>query len=950
MDAQEFSFYKRAFNSNFNQAFVYDLLVDENHVLWAASSEGVLRASLNHDTLLVHSASSERTNFSTALVKHDRSIYAGYFDGSVWEISGLSIQDSLFYIGRQVNELKFFEASIYAQSSELLVAYNLENKQLDTVFHSTDSEITDFELVPNGVLISTRNGLYYKENGKASQLILEEEVLNISRSENKVWFITFQAIYQFEDNKPTEYLKLANELDASSVEDLLFIPFSNRFWLATNTGLKLVNRRGMVEQAKGLVSNLGAAINSLVLDKEALWLGTYGEGVWFAMPNAAPVWYDQIKDFKQEGEFWVASTQNTLYWGIEQPEFKATDSLQINSRVYFLPRKDGNFWLVEKGSLYQVKNGSKNLIVSKLPNSELLAFEQLDTKTLAISFRFLGLYIINVEDKAIQKIWNTRNGMLHNDITQVLNWQEKGELWCLSRESGISIISNQTVSRYVTASEGLQSMENTAMALYRGEVWVSSEGGGLTVIDRNYNTQAVRLNEGSAPEYFYGLAADSNLLVYSRTHLYSVSPQRTLKFEIPQYAQSVIPFEGRAVNGKSSYWIKCYRGYLRIPKNTFSFLQEPILLKIQSASSDISGEIEPGTSLPNGKHELRIQFELSSSNPLASKSVEYKLEGYHNRWQQSNKDEVLLSSVRYGDYELFVRVSGKEYPVLAFSVNPPFWRQPWFIASLFFIIIVAYVLLLRWRTLRLKRRNEELEVIVAERTADLAKKNKELQQFTYAISHDLKNPAANITELITALREDVANPAEEVEFYLKQLEKASGKLYQNLLDLLEVLKHANSGELPTEDVDIKEQIEDIRDKISNQISSNNAQIELNLEHFNSLVYNKVNLHSILYNLISNGIKYRRKEEDPIVRISSFETNKHYGLRIQDNGLGIDLEKNKDMLFGLFKRFHSHVEGSGVGLYLVNAIIEKNGGFIELESEPGKGSTFSLHLVPKAGVA
>ena len=103
------------------------------------------------------------------------------------------------------------------------------------------------------------------------------------------------------------------------------------------------------------------------------------------------------------------------------------------------------------------------------------------------------------------------------------------------------------------------------------------------------------------------------------------------------------------------------------------------------------------------------------------------------------------------------------------------------------------------------------------------------------------------------------------------------------------------------------------------------------------------VESILYNLISNAIKYRDPERSPHIAIKTTHENEFVCLAVMDNGLGIDLKKYKQNIFSLYKRFHLHVEGKGLGLYLVKTQIEALGGRVEVRSEPNEGTTFQIYF-------
>jgi hypothetical protein len=103
------------------------------------------------------------------------------------------------------------------------------------------------------------------------------------------------------------------------------------------------------------------------------------------------------------------------------------------------------------------------------------------------------------------------------------------------------------------------------------------------------------------------------------------------------------------------------------------------------------------------------------------------------------------------------------------------------------------------------------------------------------------------------------------------------------------------------------------------------------------------VHSILYNLLNNAIKYRSPERKPVITITSQQSEHYFILEIADNGLGIDLKQNGDNLFKLYKRFHFHTEGKGLGLYLVKLQVEALGGYIKVDSEINRFTRFTIYL-------
>ena len=103
------------------------------------------------------------------------------------------------------------------------------------------------------------------------------------------------------------------------------------------------------------------------------------------------------------------------------------------------------------------------------------------------------------------------------------------------------------------------------------------------------------------------------------------------------------------------------------------------------------------------------------------------------------------------------------------------------------------------------------------------------------------------------------------------------------------------------------------------------------------------LDSILINVITNGLKYCSDERDSYIKIYLIEQDNFLVLCVEDNGLGIDLEKNRDKIFGMYKTFHEHPDSRGIGLFITKNQIEAMGGKIEVESVVGKGSIFKIYL-------
>ncbi|SDL92476.1 Histidine kinase-, DNA gyrase B-, and HSP90-like ATPase [Catalinimonas alkaloidigena] len=256
---------------------------------------------------------------------------------------------------------------------------------------------------------------------------------------------------------------------------------------------------------------------------------------------------------------------------------------------------------------------------------------------------------------------------------------------------------------------------------------------------------------------------------------------------------------------------------------------------------------------------------------------------------------------------------------------------------------------LREQEKRLKAINLELEERVQERTAELLLKNQELEKinrdldnFVYAASHDLKAPIANIDGLLQLLRKTLKNRLNEKEDQLFALANQSiSKFSSTLNDLGEVIKVQRLDGEAIRLVSLPDVVSDVKQDLTSLIAETGATFEEDYE-VKEMTFARKNLRSIFYNLMVNALKYRSPARPPHVRIRTYRGKGQVVFQVQDNGLGLS-RSQQTKLFTLFKRMHTHVEGSGVGLSIVKRIIDNNGGTIEVESEVDRGTTFIVRL-------
>ncbi len=237
---------------------------------------------------------------------------------------------------------------------------------------------------------------------------------------------------------------------------------------------------------------------------------------------------------------------------------------------------------------------------------------------------------------------------------------------------------------------------------------------------------------------------------------------------------------------------------------------------------------------------------------------------------------------------------------------------------------------------KLEKKTKELR----QSNKELIRHNNELEQFSNTLSHNLRGPVANLLGLSNLFKIDnsEANRMNVADHIYKSAEALDGVIK----DLNKIVELRNNLHQIKEKIEIKEEIDGIWLILEPNIKQCNGKLLLDIEA--PLIYGvRSYFYSVIYNLISNAIKYRHQDRDCLIRIKTSLTESEFIIIIQDNGIGIDLKKHGDKMFGMYKRFHTHLEGKGLGLFLAKQQVEAMGGSISVESELNVGTRFIIKL-------
>ncbi|MBG8554667.1 PAS domain-containing sensor histidine kinase [Hymenobacter guriensis] len=241
---------------------------------------------------------------------------------------------------------------------------------------------------------------------------------------------------------------------------------------------------------------------------------------------------------------------------------------------------------------------------------------------------------------------------------------------------------------------------------------------------------------------------------------------------------------------------------------------------------------------------------------------------------------------------------------------------------------------------QLRSRNTDLAAL----NQQLTRTNIDLDNFIYTASHDLKAPITNIEGLLHVLQSmlTTSTAAPEVGPVLGMMYESVARFKRTIHHLADVTKLQKEHTQPTTEVALAPVLRDVQLDLAPLLSETGARLTIDVEACPSVRFSVKNLRSVLFNLLSNALKYRRPDRLPEIRVACHPDGDYTVLTVQDNGLGLAPEQLPE-LFTMFRRLHSHVEGTGLGLYMVKRSVENAGGRVSVTSEPGVGSVFSVYF-------
>jgi len=584
---------------------------------------------------------------------------------------------------------------------------------------------------------------------------------------------------------------------------------------------------------------------------------------------------------------------------------------------------------------------------------------------------------------------------LSDDLVVVLFEDSRGNLW-VGTENGLNLFDTEkgTFKRFMHHTENDNSIINNSIkALYEdesGRLWIGTSGGMSIMNIKNFQVVTSPISEFLSYQVVNGILEDENNLLWvsTNTGLYSHNPtsNETQRFSTSDglqgnefnYGSSVksektgMMFFG-GINGLNSFMPKDIVFSSFNPNIVITDLK--VLGKSVSKSNLINDKVLINESLPylneiTLTHEETVfSVEFSSLDYASSNQnkYRYKLEGHDELWNYTDASRRIATYMNLppDDYKLYIQGTNSDgvwstnERVLNITILPPWWATWWFrivlaiaIISLFFLLHYSRVRLLKKQKYKLNEMVEERTEIIQNQIQELVIKNKELEEstkelndvnreldeFAYVISHDLKAPLRGIANLSEWISNDYKDKLDEkgLEFLSMMVSKV--KKLETLIN--DILEYSRTGK--SERIFVKVNLNNI---ISNVLDALQVPDHFTIEVDDLPEVNgvKTEWYQILQNLITNGIKYNKKEKG-LIKIYCEKIEGHQTISVWDNGIGIK-EKYFDKIFKVFQTLNVDfdINSTGIGLATVRKLVELNNAKILVESEVDEYTCFSIEL-------
>lgn len=762
-------------------------------------------------------------------------------------------------------------------------------------------------------------------------------------------------LYVFHPNN--RITKISNDysldVEDSTKTDYHFIDNSNLTCkIIDKKSIKILNKKKQVlfhiTTKNGLVND---EINSALVDREnILWIATKKNGIYSLplqnFPSYKWEYGSLVNSYQLNNETHLLTFKNNIVkmrFNGEKPTFSTVFTnknkvlncaiIQYGNELFYGTNQGMFLYFNETKTEFSFNElTEKNVThIEKLGNGDLLIIADNRIYMYVVYTNEINLFpgLANFQANSLQK--------LNNEIYLL----GKGNIYQLKNKKFNALLSSHKIARsqnFVHIAEGT-----------KGTFWLSSDNGGLFYHSpeedklENFNQDKnIPLNSA-----YSSLQDENNLWITTKSEIvwYDITKNTFSRFG-SKYLNSTnfLPF---TIKNKKNLYFTTKEGLVQT-FDSKSFVSSSNILNITNMF--VQGKTTDTDSIIEVKYNsFPIQFDYQSISLKEKTYYQIKLEGKDEEWSNSTlKTSISYPSLGPGNYTFRVRTVDPINEVvlntdkLEFTVLLPYWKTAYFIYILLGILAFFIFLFYLFRVWTLKKRAIKLEKLIDEKTYVLSAQNQNIEQFSYSLSHDLKNPINNIKGLVEIMEESEDDSQNEIR---KLLMSSAQLLEDKIKATLKTIKQMQANKKNVELLYFNNIMNETKRSLLMLIKNNDVKFNTHFKA-NSIQYSSSILESIFYNLMSNSIKYGSKKRKTIIDISARKEGEIYILEFEDNGIGMDMEKDLEKVFSIFERVDDeNATGTGLGLYMVKQMIELNGGSISVTSELDKGTKFTIKLTP-----
>lgn len=929
------------------------------------------------------------------------------FDGKKFEIFDQTnvpyLSSNTVYEGTQDQQGNLW----FCTGSSGIIGYDgkrfIKLPQNDSIPGSIVSLVSDSR---NNLWIGSKNNGLYKINssGQLSKQdnIPDVTIHDIKEDANKnIWVATDnRGIFKVSDKK-VEEISQKDGLPSNLISTLY--ADKNTLYVGTLNGISVIKD----DEIENIKAFEGEIINDLAIDDfGVLWVGSERGLIRYHLNDQTYELFSEKEGlpgkravdlfFDNEGSLWVCTYEGGLVrfksgiiTNLTIKNGLSTNQVHIVGRYgdkHYIGTQDGmvNIYDGEKISPLRLNNDFRKDVIRDF------LFEK-DAIWIA---NYKGL--VKVENNK-QTYYNELTGLPDNNIRTIFK-DSKGIIWLGTRTGGLIRYDNRGQHVVYDKNSGLKT--NYIFCIdedKNGNLLLGTNAGGLSVLSSSGELNHFSIRKDNSGTLIFNMLVDdyNNVWLCTNLGLFRFSDGKFDKV-LFHPALKMEKFFDIVDDLSGNFWLSSPIGVIKISQKK---LNEYLSKNLQHVSYDLFGEedgmesqectgatksffdkktnkiwvptfegvaiIDPSQKIINNKvpkvyitnvqidnnsifpiedgvkikpGTFRYLFDVTALSFLAPSKVQfkYKLEGIDEQWNGPTSDRrIEYTNLPYGDYTLQVQASNndnkwnKSGAQLSFTVLPHFFEALWFRMSVITFFVLLFWGLYTWRVHDIKKTNRILR-----------KMNSELDRFVYSASHDLRGPLTSTMGLVNlALNERDPNQNRE---YFGLIKQCTDKMNHFINELINYSKNKNDA-IEYREFKLKTLIDSIWDGLKEREFSKNISLEYDVNDEDKLTGDETRIKVILRNLMHNAVIFSDPNKSaPLVKVLLHQSGRYIELSVSDNGQGIP-KMAIDRIFDMFFRANDNSIGSGLGLYVVQETVQKLNAEIEVVSEEGKGSTFTVSI-------